>query len=272
MLLFKSGRERPILAWFIGAVYLGLLVVVMQAGTRWWQEVRTYAPPPSGMVAVPAGWFWMGSDDKDSEPDERPLRQAYTKAFYIDVHEVTNGEFKRFRPTHTYPAGQDNLPVTKIYKPDAEAYARSLGKRLPSNAEWEKAARGTDARKYPWGNAFMTNCANLDPNKVAQAFGLVCESPANGRLKLPPGSFPAGASPYGAQDMAGNVWEWVSDSHKDSKWLYLLGTQGERGIIRGGAYSYSPKQARTSHQAFEALNSTCNDVGFRCVMDAKPVR
>jgi formylglycine-generating enzyme required for sulfatase activity len=272
MQLWKSGRERSILTVIISAVYLALLVVVVQAGVRWQQAVRTYAPPPPGMVYVPAGWFWMGSDDKDSELDERPLRQEFTAAYYIDAHEVTNREFKQFRPAHTYPAGQDELPVTKIFKPDAEAYARSLGKRLPTNAEWEKAARGTDARKYPWGNTFMTNCANLDPNKVAQAFGKVCEFPSNGRLKLPPGSFPVGASPYGAQDMAGNVWEWVSDNHKDSTWLYILGSQGERGIIRGGAYSYSPKQARTSHQAFEALNSTCNDVGFRCVMDARPAR
>jgi len=272
MHLPKPNRQRAILAWVIGITYLGLFVLAVQAASHWLQEKRQYAAPPTGMVYVPPGWFWMGSDDKDAEMDEHPLRQEFTTAFYIDIHEVTNQEFKRFKPTHSYPEGQDDLPVTKIYKPEAEAYARSLGKRLPTNAEWEKAARGTDARKYPWGNTFMTNCANLDPNKVAQAFGKVCEFPSNGRLKLPPGSFPDGASPYGAQDMAGNVWEWVSDTHKDSTWLYILGTQGERGIIRGGAYSYSPKQARTSHQAFEALNSTCNDVGFRCVMDAQPVR
>ena len=268
-----SRRQRWPL-WLLGAVYLALAVICAQATWRMLEEKAVHAPAPAGMALVPAGWFWMGSNDREAEPDERPLRHAYTQAFYIDVHEITNREFKRFRPTHTYPEGQDDLPVTKVFKPDAEAYARSLGKRLPTNAEWEKAARGTDARRYPWGNSFATNCANLDPTKVAQAFGLVCETgnATNGRVKVKPGSFPAGASPYGVQDMAGNVWEWVSDIHRDSRWLYLFGGGMERGIIRGGAYSYSPKQARTSHQAFEALNSTCNDVGFRCVMDAKSIQ
>lgn len=274
MHLSNRGKRRKALA--------AISVVVLLAAMAWgvpvwkhWQDARAqYAPPPEGMVFVPAGWFWMGSDDPEAEPDEHPRRRVYLPAYYIDKFEVTNREFKRFKPGHTYPEGQDDLPVTKVYKPEAIAYAKWAGKRLPTNAEWEKAARGTDGRRYPWGNQFETNRANLDPAKVAQAMGKVCELPvtADGRRKVEPGSFPSGASPYGAMDMAGNVWEWVSDNHRDSLWMRVTGEYTERGIIRGGAYAYSPKQARTTHQAFEALNSTCNDVGFRCVMTAKAGR
>lgn len=251
------------------------LVWGWMAAVRWRAEHAQYPSPPADMVLVPAGWFWMGSDEPDADADERPRRRVYLPAYYIDRFEVTNREFKRFKPGHMYPEGEDDLPVTKVYKPDAIAYAHWAGKRLPTNAEWEKAARGTDGRRYPWGDRFETNRANLDPHKVAHAMGQVCELPvtANGRRKVMPGSYVEGASPYGAMDMAGNVWEWVSDNHRDPLWLRLIGDGGaERGIIRGGAYAYSPQQARTSHQAFEALNSTCNDVGFRCVMEAKAMR
>ena len=257
------------------AVILGLLLAWgVPAFGRRQAERSVYAPPPAGMVFVPAGWFWMGSDAPEAEPDERPRRRVFLPAYYIDVHEVSNRDFQRFQPAHTYPAGEDDLPATKIYKPEAIAYAQWAGKRLPTNAEWEKAARGTDGRRYPWGDEFETDRANLDPDKVFQATGKLCLSPitAEGRRKIRPGSFPLGASPYGAHDMAGNVWEWVSDNHRDSPWLYLFGERTERGIIRGGAYAYSPKQARTTHQAFEALNSTCNDVGFRCAQPAQAVR
>lgn len=275
MLNLRFHKLRHKLGALLAVLVLGVLLAV--AGLqfiRWQAERADYAAPPAGMVFVPAGWFTMGSDEAEAEPDERPQRRVYLPAYHIDKYEVTNREFKRFKPGHTYPEGQDDLPVTKVYKPEAIAYAQWAGKRLPTNAEWEKAARGTDGRRYPWGNQFETNRANLDPHKVAQALGQVCELPVavNGRRKVAPGSFPLGASPYGAQDMAGNVWEWVADNHRDSPWLYFFGDRSERGIIRGGAYAYSLKQVRTTHQAFEALNSTCNDVGFRCVQSARRVR
>src|SRR5439155_16521253 len=98
---------------------------------------------------------------------------------------------------------------------------------------------------------------------------LLCHSPcAASTGKLPGGSFPNGASPYGCQDMAGNVWEWVGDVWMDKNAFGMRARSEARGIIRGGAYRYSPRQARTSYQGFEALVATCHDVGFRCSMDS----
>ncbi len=213
-----------------------------------------YAPPPEGMVFVPPGYFIMGSDDPATEPDERPARRVFLPGFYIDRHEVTNRKYKTFKPGHTYPPGADNLPVTKVLKSDAEAYARFVGKRLPTDAEWEKAARGTDGRAYPWGNEFSSQR---------------CNAGTRGPL-LPVGTFPDGASPYGCLDMSGNAWEWIADTHRDPVW-FAADRGPERGILRGGAHGYGPLQARTSYHGFEALETTCNDVGFRCVKDAVPL-
>jgi formylglycine-generating enzyme required for sulfatase activity len=234
---------------------------------------QQHEPPPPGMVLVPAGEFWMGSNDVQAEPDEKPLRRVFVPAFYIDRFEVTNRRFKELMPGHRHPPGEDDLPVTHVLKRDAEEFCRRAGRRLPGSAEWEKAARGTDGRVYPWGNDFIADHANINRRMVTGSTNsFLCDSPlAASKGKLPGGSFPKGASPYGCQDMAGNVWEWMSDVWVDKDFIGRR-TGEPRGILRGGAYSYSPKQARTSYQAFEALEATCNDVGFRCAMDAVPAR
>jgi formylglycine-generating enzyme required for sulfatase activity len=235
---------------------------------------RAYEPPPPGMVLVPAGEFWMGSNDPTAEPDERPLRKVFLPAFYIDRFEVTNRRYQELKKDHRYPEGEDDLPVTFVLKHEAEEFCRRAGRRLPTNAEWEKAARGSDGRVYPWGNTFSADCANINRRtSLAKTNGQPCLSPlARSRGKLPGGSFPKGASPYGCQDMAGNVWEWVSDVWVDKRFLGLKQNEDARGILRGGASNYSPQQGRASYQGFEALGATCHDVGFRCAMDAVVTR
>jgi formylglycine-generating enzyme required for sulfatase activity len=214
-------------------------------------ENRAYPPAPEGMVFVPPGTFAMGSDDPLADEDETQ-RQAFLPGFYVDTHEVTNAEFQAFDPEHTYPEGHEDYPATGITLEAARAYAKHLGKRLPTSAEWEKAARGTDGRLYPWGNTFEPGRANI----------------VDGQGLQPVGSYPEGVSPYGAYDMTGNAWEWVETVHRDS---WLAGNDRlKREVIKGGAFSYGAYQGRVSYNGFEPPGGTCNDVGFRCVKDAVP--
>ncbi len=248
--------------WLLGlSVVMPLVVIgVWFANVRYtaWLQLTlvtaSYAKPPDGMVFVPPGEFQKGSDDPGADDNERPARLVFLPGFYIDRTEVTNAEYQRFDPGHAFPPDRRDFPVVKCAKEDAERYATWAGKRLPTGDEWEKAARGSDGRLYPWGNSFDQTKANLggSPDLVAV------------------GSFAAGASPYGALDMAGNAWEWVSDTYNDAERLGMGVGATKRGIIRGGAYSYSAFQGRASHIGFESEDLTCGDLGFRCVKDAIP--
>jgi formylglycine-generating enzyme required for sulfatase activity len=217
------------------------------------------------MVTVPAGWFVMGQDD--GRRSNEPQRRVYLDAFAIDRTEVTNAAFAKFvAATGHQTAGWHaaafeepaDAPVVGVLWREADAYCRWSGKRLPTEAEWEKAARGSDGRRYPWGNVW-------DPSRANTA-----ESGQGG--VLPVGSFPAGASPYGALDMAGNAAEWVADYFDFTYYTYApdRNPSGPDQImdhsLRGGSWASPAEQAQTffrdsSHSARPNLR-----VGFRCAL------
>lgn len=272
---------RPPFRIGAGALFIALAIIAGVAQRKLERQHRQaliaqdYELPPAGMVFVPAGEFIMGSDEDRAEPDEQPSRKVFLPAFYIDRFEVTNRRYREFNPAHSYPPGADELPATGVLKREAEDYCRLAGKRLPTSAEWEKAARGPDGRIFPWGNEFIPGYANVkNPGSQPQLkLGAKCDLPsgstnASGLRSV--GSFPRGVSPYGCEDMSGNAWEWVSDVHWDKNLLGLNDSTSARGILRGGGFGYSAFQLRASYQGFEDLNTTCHDTGFRCAMTAVP--
>ncbi|MBI5192686.1 MAG: SUMF1/EgtB/PvdO family nonheme iron enzyme [Nitrospirae bacterium] len=235
---------------------------------------------PDDMVYIPAGWFDMGSSESDGRigfnigVDEVPKHKVFVSTFYIDRYEVTNAQFRDFlndtanpyRPSHweehdTFTKGEEEHPVVDVDWLDGYSYCKWAGKRLPAEAEWEKAARGTDSRLYPWGNELGSGYANtLEEGR---------------RWTVPVGSYPKDISPYGVYDMAGNVREWV-----DGRYDIYPGNNvdpqhysGAYRILRGGSYEVplyryartASRHAIASTIATRGHNWHSNfDHGFRC--------
>ncbi|NUM34394.1 MAG: SUMF1/EgtB/PvdO family nonheme iron enzyme [Candidatus Brocadiae bacterium] len=210
------------------------------------------------MVKIPSGTFWMGGE---AEEDEYPLHQVDLSEYYIDRFEVTNLMYSYFinstgyeKPekwTSSLLPEEEQLPVEGISWDDASSYSEWAGKRLPSEAEWEKAARGKNKSLYPWGNDFQA---------------VYCNSLESGiRKTTPVGSFPKGTSPYGCHDMSGNVLEWTSDpySRYPGGKAPLFQRQGYR-VARGGSWYYKQDAIRCSNR-YPLLSTVRLDaVGFRC--------
>ncbi len=225
---------------------------------------RTPTSSPSGKpntVYVPGGDFIMGSDSHNE--DETPQETLFTDAFNIDVYPVTNAQYKEFVDATghsaprdwkegSYSNGKGDHPVTWVTWHDAVAYAEWAGKRLPTEAEWEKAARGTDGFVYPWGNDF--DSAKCNSNEA----GIKATSAV--------GSFPEGASPYGVQDTAGNVWEWTADwydAYRGS--IYEFARFGEEfKVLRGGSWFDGTDFVRSSARNSADPNFSFSTIGFRC--------
>lgn len=226
------------------------------------------------MVQISEGPFVMGSRDNDSDPDEKPEHQVYLKGYFFDKHEVTQFAYDRFakmtkrakRKVEVFEDDPAKLlkpehPMVAVTWDDAEAYCKWAGKRLPTEAEWEKAARGEGKRRYPWGDDFVVAYANIDGNE--DAF----------RYLAPPGSFESGRSPYGIYDMTGNVGEWVSDFYDEnyyrkSPYRDPKGPdQGDQRVIRGGSWRETKRNVRASKR-FQAKPWRHDvTVGFRCAKD-----
>ena len=236
------------------------------------------------MVLVPAGEFIMGTNRTDPEnthlkigtvkplyKDQRPERKVHLDAFYIDQYEVTNLEYKKFidatqfpeLPGHweegMYPEGEKDLPVTNVTWREALTYALWAGKRLPTEAQWEKAARGTDGRLFPWGDDYQKGWANVGVDGA--------------KALVKGGSFPKDVSPYNVHDLAGNVMEWTQswyerypgNDYQFKKFGKEFKVLRGNGFQKGGHYfleAYRYAFYRTEGKPDEYFEN----VGFRCVM------
>jgi formylglycine-generating enzyme required for sulfatase activity len=211
------------------------------------QVARERASTPPGMVYVPAGWCILGTDDPESDDDVRPARRVWVASYYIDRTEVTAREYKRFKPDYEIAPGEEDLPATNVTYAEAEAYAKSLGKVIPTEEQWEKAARSEDGRSFPWGNEWSPKrvAARRKGAPIIEKKGNVCSIFAN-RVE-PVGRHSDGASPYGCMDMAGNAWEWVQGFYRGNP---------DQRILRGGAVGYGERACRSYHRAIEGAGVT----------------
>ena len=262
----------------------------------------------SGMILVPSGRFSMGSGWKYSNPDQKPLREIYLDAYYIDKYEVTNADFHKFveaggykkreywsdagwqfiqgykdfliRRAELYGVDEQSLreiqvlpvafqrihfnrnkePVTGISWYEAAAYAKWVDRRLPTAAEWEKAATGMEKLEYPWGNTFDWSNLFL-PTASGHRIHLV-------------GSYPNDMSPYGVMDMAGNVREWVADWYAESYDTVSVPknptgpTNGTKKEVRGGFWGANRRQYRCSYRFSALPEERLLSIGFRCARSA----
>ena len=228
------------------------------------------------MVKVPAGWFIMGSSEEDlrSIPErfrkyflnESPKRRVYLDAFYIDKYPVTNTRFRRSgKPGKDYGSkfNVDHQAVVGVTWSQGRDYCQSVGKRLPTEAEWEKAARGVDGRKYPWGN-------DWDDSKV------ISLNNSGGKTHPVDRTYNTHRSPYGAVDMAGNTWEWVADWFGQNYYANAPNrnpkgpASGDERVLRGGSWDYAkPWNFRAANRLGFLPDYRYSWLSFRCAKASK---
>ncbi len=225
---------------------------------------------PVEMVPVPAGEFLMGSDHPEADADERPVARLNLEAFWIDRVEVTNARYGACVEAGACSlaigaasgeATKADHPVSMVGWAQAAAYCRWVGKRLPTEAEWEKAARGVDGHTYPWGRSFEPDRLNAGYTAGTAAVG----------------SYVDGASPYRVLDMAGNVWEWTSSLYRPYPYDSRDGREDPtaRGarVNRGGSWYYGAWYARATYRATaNHIYRRIADLGLRCARSDPPVR
>jgi formylglycine-generating enzyme required for sulfatase activity len=269
-----------------------LLFTFLFLSTGCLQQIKPDAV--TDMVEVPKGPFTMGfvidNDQSLGDTDEEPVHEVILDTFWIDKYEVTSAKFAQFLNAHLEDAtrylepgsavtieikngryqprsGLESLPANRVSWYGADAYCRWVGKRLPTEAQWEKAARGTDRRMFPWGNEWPTNDRVTFRRKFAQKGFSVME---------PVDALPAGKSPYGAHHMAGNVWEWVADWY-DSDYYEESPKENPQGpesgiskTLRGGNWYYKAYYMRTTYRFNERPGVFKVWQGFRCAVSEDP--
>ncbi len=232
-------------------------------------------------VRVPAGEFLMGSDpakNKEAHNDELPQHRVCLSEFYIGKYPVTNTQYAAFveatgyevqkewiktKKEGSYPVGGENHPATYVIWYDAVAFCNWFSQEsghiisLPTEAEWEKAARGTDGRTYPWGQGIDSTRANYWGKE-------------KGKETTPVDAHPAGISPYGALDMAGNIWEWINDWY-DADYYAKSPAENPTGpqdtgskVVRGGSWHYVENYIRTAYRDEYLPGNRSYNMGFRC--------
>ncbi len=260
------------------------------------------------MVLIPEGPFPLGSSDADGDADEHPQRSIHLDAFYLDRFEVTNRRYQAFLittkhrvPEHCCDPGYNlwdrtevdpvllEHPVVNVDWYDAQAYCHWSGRRLPTEAEWEKAAKGSEGRTYPWGNAWDRARVNGMELWVGRDFPTQEEAKAwwaqnggeiiekkgiRGMLLLPVVAFEAGATPTGLMQMAGNVWEWVADWYSPASYAEFpdrnpMGPKsGEYKVLRGGSWLNHHYLLRTTARDGSRPAMRNHGTGFRCAQSA----
>lgn len=268
------------MSWRVLSVMVALALLTVSPGSC--QEETVVCPGDEAeMALIPAGSFVMGSEEYATA---MPVHEVYVDAFYMDVHEVTNTQFKAFIDANpqwskenvdpryargdylqnwvdgTYPEGEGDRPVTYVSWYAASAYAEWAGKRLPTEAEWEKAARGPDGNRFAWGDTWDPMQANVC-RQIGHATD-VCSYAPNG---------------YGLCDMTGNVMEWCADWYAEEYYAQspVRNPQGpedgESRVLRGGAWNYCEGRSTNAYRFLmlqPILNRACtNFIGFRCAMD-----
>jgi len=252
----------------VGALSIGLFAALFQPPRAVLDEIND--TQGVAMRLVPAGEFTMGSDS--GFDNEKPIHQVYLDAYYIDKYEVTNAKYKACVNTDVCDPPKDSSSITRsnyygnpefddypVIHVDwnmSKTYCEWRGAQLPTEAQWEKAARGTDGRTYPWGNdSPYSNLLNYN-NNVGDTTEV--------------GKYPAGASVYGVLDMAGNVWEWVMDWYDASYYasspsLNPQGpSSGDTRVLRGGAWDFNDVNARSADRYWYDPADSYDFIGFRC--------
>jgi iron(II)-dependent oxidoreductase len=243
-------------------LFTGIVCLAAQASAQ-------PAPPP-GMVYVPEGFFQMGS--ASGREDEKPMHYVYTSGYFIDKYEVTNKQYLEFVEAtgHQMPKfwndenfNPPDAPVVGVSWYDAMAYAEWKGRRLPTEAEWEKAARGNDGRLWPWGNKWDKGFAWYFVNIFGEE--------DNYRYTAPVGYYQSGVSPFGLFNTAGNVWEWCQDwydrnYYRVSPEVNPQGPKGTMKVLRGGSWINNIEGVQVVKRARNQPHAKNEIYGFRTVL------